>query len=171
MSEIKQAAFLQGYLDKEATSKDQVPQAQPYKPQPLKPLKRPGFMDRLKEGWSPVTSPMQTAKDIGGAALDTVKEKGTDYLTGTTQQERDQMMRQYRNMPKTIANLKRQAGQALFGLGATNLLGQVGTAMYQNAAANRRHQQMMQMMKKMYGQRQAATPPQAFRLSGGRGNQ
>jgi len=171
MSEIKQAAFLQGYLDKEAfttmpTGSSLIPKSKG----PSAYDKATSWLgDKMYSGGQAIDKGKKLISNLGEAAKFGVDPEG--YMNKNAPAIQKSIEPHVKRFMAPYAKaMEDKVKQGMLIMGGANALGQVGTAMYQNAAANRRHQQMMQMMKKMYGQRQAATPPQAFRLSGGRSN-
>jgi hypothetical protein len=170
MNNMQQKAFLQGYLCKEAFAT--LPTGGGATPAPAK--QEPGFFGKL---YDKGTDYMATAMTPRLSANQWMDNKKNDLLTSTTGMNRAQRNQAKRAVKNPAAAIKgaiqpyedTMKGAMKQGL-AVNAAGQLGSAYLQNMGAQTRHKQMMEMMKRMYAQRQqpaAQTPPAAFRLSQG----
>jgi hypothetical protein len=169
VNDLQKRAFILGYLNKEAIGMGAHQMANPTSPStsatsytPSNTKKKPGWQDQL----GTKLGDLWAAEDhMKGAQMD-FERKGRQKEKEIRSELASKEKGIRAELTSGVEKAKKQMKQGLIATAAVPTLATLGTGFLQNMAANKRHQQLMQMMKRMRGG--ARTPGQAaFRLQHG----
>jgi len=133
------------------------------------------WWENTKRGAKALWSPLDTASDLYtgakagiGNTVDDVQRKVTNKLTGTTPGQRHQMKQFIANPQKKIeematpfVNKLENKAKGYMGLMGAGFL---GTQLMNNMSANRRHQEMMKVLKNIGGKGGNLRTPAQYQL-------